>query len=142
MKQYALVPKAKLIIPVDREKDGGNVREELLELYESYAEAYPNVALQEENHERDRLLRAMSAADHSMKLNPIKSKKRGWLGGLFNGSNIGKNQLATQKNAYDDEDDRLKFTDVGVADDWLLGTFTAWDDYTCDCYVFRGGTMT
>lgn len=127
VKQYALVPKAKPFLVENYAGTANsvtsNIREQLLAVYESYAEAYPNAALQEENQERDRLLRAVSAADHAVQLNPVPKKSNNrWLGGIFGGGKKENEKILSSKNdeVNSVEDDRLKYTDIGVAEDGLL----------------------
>ena len=124
-KQYALVPRAEPIeLPSTAagcQSNKTDVREELRSIYESFAALYPNPDLSQENQERDRLLRAAQAADHAVRLNPVKKKKGGSWGGWFGGKKEEKEVASTQKVVYED-DDRLKYTETGEPSDWLLGT--------------------
>ena len=141
MKQYALLPKAEPFLLSSEEDDSNGdeasiseqqtaVGHKLLTLFESYAEAFPNPALQEENQERDRLLRALSAANHAVQINPSKERKSLW-SSLFGRSN--KKEKAVDLGDVDD-DDRLVFTNVLNEDeqsrDFLLGTSCSLD-LTC-----------
>ena len=147
MSQYALVPKAEPVVVVIRDdeplnadsvNDGrSSVTSQLLNLYESYAETYPNPALQEENHERDRLLRAISAANHAVQVNPKKEPNKSSWWNLFGGrTNAAKKNKTTRSTVEDDnDDDRLLYTDVideahEYDSDYLLGTGFSLDE-TC-----------
>lgn len=140
-RQYALISRGEAVIlenepsadalpsNTTRSDEEQCCREELLELYEAYAEAFPNVALQHENDERDRLLRAVSAASHAVHLNPTKEKKSSWFGGLFGGTKTSTQDKSRKGNSslpFDDtveDDHRLKYTDIGCPEeDWMLGT--------------------
>jgi hypothetical protein len=138
VKQYALIQKAEpFVLSSEDSSDGdapiavqSSVRHQLLTLYESYAEAFPNPSLQEENQERDRLIRAISAANHAVQINPQKQKTSGLWNSLF-----GSKKIENKSSLFDVADDeRLVYTDVSnefqQSHDYLLGTTCSLDS-TC-----------
>ena len=119
-KQYAVIPQSTYCLENATVVD---VRQEILRVYESYCVAYPNPSLAIENEERDRLLRAISAADHAIEVNPKKKQKRGFFGSLFGSSNSDDDRTHRRVQVQDD-DDRLDYspTEPLPPDTWLLGT--------------------
>jgi hypothetical protein len=106
------------------EPQNDTIRAELTELYQAYADLYPNPHLAEEARERDTLLQATSAAvsaNQRESLRPKKvSKKRGFFASLFGGGS----GSTTHGGGYDaqtesatstgDQDDPLIYTDIGT----------------------------
>ena len=126
MTQYALVPKAEPVVVVTCDDEPPQttttttttttVTSQLLHLYEAYAEIYPNPAIHDENQERDRLLRAISAANHAVQVNPKKeTKKSSWWNLFGGGGGTEKKDRTTRVTIYDendDVDDRLIYSDT------------------------------
>jgi hypothetical protein len=144
MSQYALVPKAEPVTVAIRDEEAAliecgktSVTSQLLNLYELYAETYPNPAIQEENHERDRLLRAISAANHAVQVNPRKEPKKASWWNIFGGTKSTKSHSTTPSIIdYENDDDRLVYKDMIDDNDqandseYLLGTGFSLDQ-TC-----------
>jgi hypothetical protein len=128
MTHFALVSKADPVeLPkVDATGKKKNVREEVTSIYESYAALYPNPRLGEEAHERDRLLRAISAASNAVQQNPKPKEKKGVFGFLF-GSNKTKLEEEQQQVPVDASlEDQLQYEemmhDENTENDSLCGT--------------------
>jgi hypothetical protein len=130
MTHFALVSKAD---PVELPKVDANtgkkknVREEVTSIYESYAALYPNPRLGEEAHERDRLLRAISAASNAVQQNPKQpQEKKGVFGFLFGSSNAKLEEEQQEVPVDASLEDQLQYeemmNDENTENDSLCGT--------------------
>ena len=93
---YALVPSGIDPLPVPPVEDEKDVRSELNDLYQFYADLYPNPKLVEESRMRDTLLQAASAARNFKSSNKKKKKSSGFFAWIFG------------CDAEEDEDDTMR----------------------------------
>ena len=140
---YALVHSGLSPLPVAPQEEEKDPRSELIDLYQTYADLYPNPKLVEEARMRDALLQAASAASNFQAQNKKKKRRGGFFSSLF-GGNGDKEEEEEEEEEGEDKDltslDPLIYSDIPNEDidDSLCGTMQSID---LSCIPIEAYTM-